>query len=41
MPQIVVYDRTRVFAVLYGAVQCGIFGGRTHTRTALHRTFSI
>ena len=37
----VVYDRTRVFAVLYGAVQYGIFGGRTRTRTAIRRTFSI
>ena len=36
----VVYDRTRVFVVLYGAVQYGIFGGRTHTQTTVRGTFS-
>ena len=37
----VVHDRTRLFAVLYGAEQYGIFSGRTRTRTAVRRTFSI
>ena len=36
-----VHDRTRLFAVLYGAEQYGIFSGRTRTRTAVRRTFSI
>ena len=40
---IIVYDRTRVFAVLYmyGAVQYGISGDRTRTRTVVRRNFSI
>ena len=38
---LLVHDRTRLFAVLYGAEQYGIFSGRTRTRTAVRRTFSI
>ena len=40
-PHDITYDCTRVFDVLYGAVEYGIFGGRTRTRTAVRRTFSI
>ena len=36
-----VYDHTRVFVVLYGAVQYGISCGRTRTRTAVRCTFYI
>ena len=37
----IVYDRTRDFSVLYGAVQYGIFSGCTCTHTAVRHTFSI